>query len=162
MALDPRDWAVIEQLQNGIAVERRPFDYLARCAGMTLEEFLTRVLRLKREGVIRRMGVRLRHTKAGVTGNALVVWRVPEEEVERVGTLFASMPEVSHCYTRATYEGFPYNLYTMVHAPTPAQVGRIVRRMASESGIAEYVTLRTLRELKKSTPRYRRPRGESA
>jgi len=162
MTLDARDWAVIEQLQDGIAVERRPFDYLAQCAGMTLEEFLTRVLRLKREGIIRRMGVRLRHTKAGMAGNALAVWRVPEEDVERVGTLFAAMPEVSHCYTRATYEGFPYNLYTMVHASTQAQVGRIIRRMAHESGISEFVTLKTLRELKKSTPRYRRPHGESA
>jgi DNA-binding Lrp family transcriptional regulator len=161
MTLDPRDWAVIEQLQNGIAVERRPFDYLAQCADMTLEEFLTRVLRLKREGVIRRMGVRLRHTTAGMTGNALAVWRVPEEDVERVGMLFASMSEVSHCYTRTTYEGFPYNLYTMVHAPTQAQVGRVVRRMARESGVADYVMLKTLRELKKSTPRYRRPHGES-
>jgi DNA-binding Lrp family transcriptional regulator len=160
MTLDPQDWAVIEQLHNGIAVESRPFDYLAHCAGMTLEEFLTRVLRFKREGIIRRMGVRLRHTKAGMAGNVLAVWRVPEEEVERVGTLFASMPEVSHCYTRATYEGFPYNLYTMVHAPTQAQVGRIIHRMARESGITDSVTLTTLRELKKSTPRYRRPHGD--
>jgi len=29
--------------------------------------------------------------------------------------------------------------------------------MSCESGIADYVTLRTLRELKKSTPRYRQP-----
>ena len=157
MTLDPHDWAVIEQLQNGIAVERRPFDYLAGSAGMTLEEFLTRMLRLKHDGIIRRMGVRLRHHQAGMAGNALAVWRVPEEDVERVGTLFASMPEVSHCYTRATYEGFPYNLYTMVHGSTQAQVGKTVRRMARESGIADYVTLKTLRELKKSTPRYRRP-----
>ena len=34
MTLDPKDWAVVQQLQNGIAVERRPFDYLARCAGI--------------------------------------------------------------------------------------------------------------------------------
>jgi hypothetical protein len=29
--------------------------------------------------------------------------------------------------------------------------------MARQSGVADYVTLKTLRELKKSTPRYRRP-----
>jgi hypothetical protein len=33
--------------------------------------------------------------------------------------------------------------------------------MARESGVADYVMLKTLRELKKSTPRYRRPHGES-
>jgi DNA-binding Lrp family transcriptional regulator len=157
MAIDRRDWAVIEQLQNGVALARRPFDYLALAADMTLEEFLTRMLRLKHDGLIRRMGVRLRHHEAGVRGNMLTVWRVPEEDVERVGTLFAAMPEVSHCYTRATYEGFPYNLYAMVHGRTQAHVGRTVRKMARESGIGEYVTLKTLRELKKSTPRYRPP-----
>jgi DNA-binding Lrp family transcriptional regulator len=157
MAIDERDWAVIEHLQSGIPVERRPFEYLALSAGVPIREFLTRVLRLKHEGVIRRMGVRLRHHQAGMRGNVLTVWRVPEEEVERVGTLFASLPEVSHCYTRLTYEGFPYNLYAMVHAPTQAQTLRVVRRMARQSGVADYVTLKTLRELKKSTPRYRRP-----
>jgi hypothetical protein len=45
----------------------------------------------------------------------------------------------------------------MVHGRTQAHVGRTVRKMARESGIGEYVTLKTLRELKKSTPRYRPP-----
>lgn len=160
MSLDSQDWAVIEQLQKGIAIERRPFDYLALCAGMSPNEFIGRLLRLKHEGVIRRMGVRLRHHKAGVQGNALVVWRVSQEDVERIGTLFASLPHVSHCYTRATHESFPYNLYTMVHARTQEEVEAVVRDMAQQSGLREYIMLETLRELKKSTPRYRRPQGD--
>jgi len=157
MAIDARDWAVIEQLQKGIALARRPFDYLAMSAGLSFEEFLTRMLRLKHEGVIRRMGVRLRHHRLGVQANVLTIWRVPEDDVERVGALFASLPEVSHCYTRTTYPGFPFNLYAMVHARTQAQLGKVIRRMARESGIKDHLLLRTLRELKKSTPRYWRP-----
>lgn len=160
MNLDSQHWAVIEQLQEGIPIERRPFDYPALCVGMTPTEFIARMLQLKHDGVIRRMGVRLRHHKAGVQGNALVVWQVPERDVERVGTLFASMPEVSHCYTRATCDGFPYNLYTMVHAPAREEVDNVVRRMVEKSGVNEYIMLRTLRELKKSTPRYRRPESD--
>jgi len=157
--IDARDWAVVEQLQAGIGLDERPFDALAANAEMPVSEFLTRMERLRREGVIRRMGVRVRHHKAGVEGNVLTVWRVPDQDVERVGKLFASMTEVSHCYTRTTYPGFPYNLYAMVHAPTPAAAEAVIQRMAGESGINDFVPLRTIRELKKSTPRYQRPSG---
>lgn len=155
--IDARDWAVIEQLQTGIGLEERPFDALAAKAEIPVSEFLTRMERLRREGVIRRMGVRIRHNKAGVEGNVLTVWRVPDPDVERVGKLFASMPEVSHCYTRATRPGFHYNLYAMAHAQTPAAAEAVSQRMAQESGINDFVALRTVRELKKSTPRYKRP-----
>lgn len=155
--IDARDWAVIEQLQTGIGLEERPFDALAANAEMPVSEFLTRMEQLRREGVIRRMGVRIRHHKAGVEGNVLTVWQVPDQDVERVGKLFASMPEVSHCYTRTTYSGFPYNLYAMVHAQTQARAKTVVQRMAQKSGVNDFVALTTVRELKKSTPRYRRP-----
>ena len=71
----------------------------------------------------------------------LTVWQVPDQDVERVGKLFASMPEVSHCYTRTTYSGFPYNLYAMVHAQTQARAKTVVQRMAQKSGVNDFVAL---------------------
>ena len=155
--LDDRDWSVIEALQEGIAAEPRPYDRLAEAADMSVAEFLRHAQRLKDEGVIRRMGVRVRHHKAGIGGNVMSVWRVPEDDAERVGRLFSAMPEVSHCYTRMTYPDFPYTLYAMLHARTEPQTEAIIERMSQESGIADCVKLRTVRELKKSTPRYTRP-----
>jgi DNA-binding Lrp family transcriptional regulator len=154
---DSGDWAVIEQLQGGIPLEPRPYDQLADRAGMPVDEFLQRMRQLKASRLLRRMGIRLRHHQAGIRGNLLSVWRVAEADVERIGSRFAEMPEVSHCYERETDPDFPYNLYAMVHAPTEEMAREVVQRMAAEIGIREYVALKTVRELKKSTPRYTRP-----
>ena len=105
--LDAADWAIIEVLQDGIPPEARAYDALAGKAGLPIDEFLERMRRLADEGIIRRMGVRVRHHKAGISGNVMSVWRVPDEDTERIGLLFSSMPEVSHCYTRTTYPDFP-------------------------------------------------------
>jgi len=156
-AVDAAHWPAIEQLQEGIPLTSRPYDQLAERAGMPVADFLDCARLLKGSGIIRRMGVRLRHHRAGVRGNILSVWRVPEEEVERVGLAFAGLPEVTHCYSRPTFEGFPYNLYAMVSAPTPEAAEATLHRMSDTSGVREWVALKTGRELKKSTPRYRRP-----
>jgi DNA-binding Lrp family transcriptional regulator len=103
------------------------------------------------------MGGRLRHHRAGIAGNILSVWRVPEGDGERVGALFAARPEVTHCYLRDTFPGFPYNLYAMISARTPEQAQAVLLSLSAESGLTDYVALKTGRELKKSTPRYRRP-----
>jgi DNA-binding Lrp family transcriptional regulator len=156
--LSATDWSVIEQLQEGIPLEPRPFDALAQRAGLSVAEFVARIAGLHASGVLRRMGVRVRHHKAGIAGNVLSVWRVADENAERVGETFSQFPEVTHCYTRPAFEGFPYNLYAMVSASTPEAAQAVLKRMSEAVGLSDYVALKTGRELKKSTPRYRRPR----
>lgn len=154
-----RDWRVLEALQKGIPLTERPYADLAASVGMQETEFLERVTALRDAGVIRRMGFRLAHREAGVKGNVMVVWNVPEERLDEVGAALAASPAVSHCYVRPTFEGFPYNLYSMVHAPDMEAAERTIRELAASCAAKDYTLLRSVRELKKSTPVYRRPRG---
>jgi len=156
-ALDTRDWSVLEALQEGIPLLPRPYRELAERAGMDEGEFLARVTRLRDEGVMRRMGFRVRHQRTGTLGNIMVVWRVPEERVDEVGEILASSDAVSHCYERPPFDGFPYNVYSMVHAPTEAEAVETVGELARRCGLEDYQLLRSVREWKKSTPVYRRP-----
>ena len=158
--MDEADWAVIEKLQEGIPLCERPFAELAGPLGISEDEFIGRVRRLRDEGVIRRLGPRVRHHRVGVRGNIMVVWAVPDERLDEVGRLFAAERCVSHCYVRPPAEGLPYTLYTMVHAPDMEQARRIVQDLSRKSGIKDFRLLPTLRELKKSTPIYRSPAGD--
>jgi DNA-binding Lrp family transcriptional regulator len=106
---------------------------------------------------MRRMGFRVRHQRTGTLGNIMVVWRVPEERVDEVGEILASSDAVSHCYERPPFDGFPYNVYSMVHAPTEAEAVETVGELARRCGLEDYQLLRSVREWKKSTPVYRRP-----
>ncbi|MGE5530514.1 MAG: Lrp/AsnC family transcriptional regulator [Bacteroidota bacterium] len=154
--IDRQDWVVLERLQDGIPLCSSPFAQMAREVGMDEEEFLQRVRRLSAEGIIRRLGPRVRHHRVGIEGNIMVVWRVPEERKQKVGEMFAASPHVSHCYLRPPFEGFPYNLYTMIHGRDVETARSVVSGLAERSGLEEYLPLPTVRELKKTTPRYHR------
>ncbi|NSW57529.1 MAG: Lrp/AsnC family transcriptional regulator [Armatimonadetes bacterium] len=158
--IDPADWLVIERLQQGIPLTERPFQEMAGDTGMSEDEFLCRMRRLRDEGVIRRLGPRLRHRQAGIAGNVMVVWKVPLARQDEVGRLFAGDSHVSHCYLRPAFEGFPYTLYTMIHGPDVDTVHQVIRRLAQQSGLSEFLLLSTVRELKKTSPVYRRPESE--
>jgi siroheme decarboxylase len=155
--MDDRDWAVLERLQEGFPLVPLPFTEMAENIGMAAEEFLQRVNRLHDEGAIRRIGPRVRHHRVGIAGNIMVVWRVPTERQNEVGELFAADEHVSHCYVRPAFAGFPYTLYTMVHGPDTAAVEQTVAHLATQAGLSDYLLLPTVRELKKTSPRYHRP-----
>ncbi len=159
-ALSTADWDVIEALQEGIVAAEEPFAPLADRARLSQPEFLECAQALCARGVIRRFGARLRHHRVGIEGNAMVVWDVAARQIKRVGQTLAAFPQVSHCYERPPFADFPYNLYTMVHAKTLDLIAEVVDEMAEAAGIVDYEMLRTVRELKKTTPRYRRPMGD--
>ncbi len=154
MRLDETDRALIRVLQDDSPVVARPFRWAAQRTGLDEETVLDRVRQLMQRGVIRRFGAFLRHRQAGVAGNIMVAWQVPSERAAKVGRALAAFPEVTHCYERPPFPGFPYNLYTMVHAESPAVCTEAVARMARAVGVERYEALPTRRELKRTSPRY--------
>ena len=149
------DWAVILELQRDLPVVSRPFDVMARNAGFSVDEFLTRCRSLKERGVIKRYNAALRQKKAGFTANAMVCWSVPDELVKKAGRKMSAIDEVSHCYERVTNEDWPYNLYTMIHARTPRECRDIIKRIAEGTDISQHAALFTVREFKKERVSYR-------
>ncbi|MFQ6131331.1 MAG: Lrp/AsnC family transcriptional regulator [Armatimonadota bacterium] len=154
MKLTERDIALVRAFQGDLPLVARPFAAVARSCGLTEEEVLAWLRQAKRAKLIRRFGAMLRHRQAGVRGNAMVVWRVPEERATELGEALARYPEVTHCYQRPPLPDLPYTHYTMVHAPTPEQCEAVVARMARELGLRDYRVLFTRRELKRTSAVY--------
>jgi len=84
----------------------------------------------------------------------MIVWRAPEERVEEIGQALARQPEVSHCYQRPPFEGFPYNLYAMVHGRSREECERVARRLSAQVGLHDYRILFSTCEFKKASPRF--------
>ena len=145
---------VIAALQGDIPVCARPYREIADAIGVDEETVLQVIRDLHARGVIRRFGATLRHQKSGFNANAMVAWQVDEALIEKVGEQIAGYPEVTHCYRRDPAPDWPYNLYTMVHAADEAGCRDIARRIAQETGIAEYTLLFSRRELKKTSMQY--------
>jgi DNA-binding Lrp family transcriptional regulator len=83
---------------------------------MSEAEVIARLAEMQDAGLIKRMGVVVRHRSLGYRANAMVVWDVPDNELERVGRLLAAETCVTLCYQRPRrLPGWPYNLFCMIH-----------------------------------------------
>lgn len=154
MGFDEKDILLIRELQKDVYLEADPFQRVAESLGRPLEEVIERILKLKEMGVIRRFGAALTPAKAGFKTNAMIVWDVEGKDEDKAGEIMASHPRVSHCYIRPPFEGFIYTLYTMTHADSDDELQEIIKELSEKSGLRRYRILKTVRELKKTSPVY--------
>jgi len=152
--LEDTDKKVISQIQKDLPVHPKPFSLMAEKIGISEEEFVLRVKRLKERGIIRRFGATLRHQEAGFKANAMIAWKAPETVISEMGKTLARFREVSHCYHRAPKGDWPYNLYTMVHGGSRDECREIAEQMSAATGLAEYAVLFSEKEFKKTSMEY--------
>jgi DNA-binding Lrp family transcriptional regulator len=116
MVLTDTDRELIAAIQQGLPLVSRPYAHVAAQLGLCEAEVIMRLAELQDAGMIKRMGVVVRHRALGYRANAMVVWDVPDSEVERVGQLLAVETCVTLCYQRPRrLPDWPYNLFCMIH-----------------------------------------------
>ena len=140
-------------IQKYIAVMRFPFNELGNLYGLTNEDVLDTTKQLFKKGFIRKYGAILRHQKAGYEKNALVVWSVPADQIEKAGKIFASFLFVSHCYERNPAFIKKYNIFTMLHSKDE-NILSLIKNMATATDINDYIILESIQEYKKISPEY--------
>ena len=145
---------ILAVLQGGFPRSPTPYKDTAKRVGIETEQLLNILKDWKREGKLRRIGSIVDHSKIGISGGAMVAWRVEPENVERVGTKLAGFKEVTHAYERKISENWPFNIYTMVHGADIQEVEQTVERMSQAAGVSDYRILTTKKELKKVPPTY--------
>jgi DNA-binding Lrp family transcriptional regulator len=145
---------ILAVLQGGFPRSQSPYKDIAESVGIDTKQLLTILENWKRDGKLRRIGAIVDYFKVGLSGGAMVAWRVEPEHIEQVGTKLAEFKEVSHAYERKTAENWPYNIYTMVHGTDIQEVKQIVNRMSRACGVSDYRILATQKELKKTPPTY--------
>jgi DNA-binding Lrp family transcriptional regulator len=150
---DNSQYNLLRQLQGDLPVEKRPFRAVASRAGTSEEDVLDTLRGLIQQGRIRKFGALLRHQKAGVTRNAMVVWAVPPDRTEETGSVFASFREITHCYERRPPFQGRYNLFTMIHAGK-GSLEELIATISNRAGIGDYQVLESLEEFKKSSMEY--------
>src|SRR3990170_749223 len=110
------DKEFIRELQKDIEIIPEPFKKSAEKLGLTQKELFKKSKEFEENGIMRRFAAILRHRDAGFTANGMIVWKVPEEAVNKVGYKLAEFPQVSHCYRRPTYPDWKFNIFSMIHA----------------------------------------------
>ncbi len=154
---DDTDRRLLAALQDGLPLVSRPYADIGRRLGMSEPEVVARLGRLQQAGVIRRLGVVVRHHELGYGANAMVVWDVPDEEVRELGHCLAGFDFITLCYRRPRHPPqWRYNLYCMIHGRNREEVLAHLEWMIGHCGLAAlpHAVLFSRRRFKQRGARY--------
>ncbi|MBE9563129.1 MAG: AsnC family protein [Proteobacteria bacterium] len=110
------DQLLIKMIQNGLPLVSHPYAAIGEQIGLTEAEVIAKLNNLIDTGVIKRFGIVVYHRKLGYQANAMVVWDIPDTEVDLIGQKLGQYEFVTLCYRRSRHlPDWPYNLYCMIH-----------------------------------------------
>lgn len=145
------DERLLRALAEELPLEPRPFARLAERVGMGEEELLEGLRELQRRGAIRRLAAFFDERALGMDEGALVAWAVPPERLEAVAGQLARLPQISHCIERPPRPGWPYNLYTMVHASSRQECLAVIQEARRRCGVEQVAVFPTRRRIRRSS-----------
>jgi len=128
--VEERDKFILNEIQADFPVEPHPYTVIGRRLGMTEDEVIARILRLKKKGVIRRLGASINSRKIGFVSTLLTA-RVPDEKLDSFVAIVNSCPGVTHNYQR----NHEYNVWFTLIAPSTAEKERIIRDLITHTGV---------------------------
>lgn len=138
MELSELDRRLIVAAQDGLPLVPRPYAAVAETAGCTEDDAIAGIARLMECGIIKRLGIVVRHHELGYRANAMTVWDVPDDAVDEIGRRMSDFADVTLCYRRPRRPPvWRYNLFAMVHGRDRAVVAALVERMAESLGLTD-------------------------
>lgn len=129
------DISLLSALENGLPIGPRPYAEIANRLGVSEGNVIGRLHGLVERGVIKRLGLVVRHRELGYTANAMAVWDVGDDRVDEIGETFAEFPFVTLCYRRDRRRPhWPYNLFCMIHGRDRATVHAQIEDLRTRAG----------------------------
>ena len=127
---------LLKALQSGLPLVSRPYQHLADQCGTTEDVVLSLIGSWTASGLIKRLGVIVRHQELGYRANAMVVFDVPDPEVGRIADQILRHAFVTLCYQRPRRgPDWPYNLFCMIHGRDRATVEHQIEELRQSAGL---------------------------
>ncbi|ADG82004.1 putative transcriptional regulator, AsnC family [Thermincola potens JR] len=134
--MDSLDKQLLTLIQSNFPITPEPFKELALTLGTTEEDVISRLQKLKEEGIIRRIGGIFDSQKLGYFSTLCAI-KVPEERIDEVAELINSYPGVTHNYLRQ----HEYNMWFTLIAPSSQAAEDILEEMRRRTGIKDLINL---------------------
>lgn len=157
MRVSETDRRILAAIEDGLPRVSRPYLAIAERLGLVEDEVIARLRTLQEGGVVKRLGVIVRHHELGYAANAMVVWDIPDGDVDETGRQMAQLPFVTLCYRRERRPpAWPYNLFCMIHGRDRQTVHAQIERLRAELGLTEIAStiLFSRRRFKQRGARY--------
>lgn len=143
MILDDTDRSILNRIQTRFPITLRPFKTIAEDLGLTEEDVIKRVRKLKEKGVIRRIGGNFVPEKVGFV-STLCAARVPEDAIDRFAAVVNRYSGVTHNYQR----DHEVNIWFTFIAPSMEEIEANLDQIARETGVDDILNLPATRVFK--------------
>ncbi|GAA0476945.1 Lrp/AsnC family transcriptional regulator [Halococcus dombrowskii] len=132
--LSTLDARLLLAIQGGFPLTATPYRDIAAELDESVGDVVDAIRRLRETGCIKRIGCIVNHVVTGFDANCMVVWDVPDDELDARGTEVGSLPYVTLCYHRPRRpdQGWSYNLFTMIHGRDAEMVDEKIDELADE------------------------------
>ena len=136
---------LLYEMQNSFPMVEKPFEYIAKKLGVTQEEVLNTVRKLKEEKIIRQTSAIFDTKRLGYK-SSLVAFKVDTHRVDEVAKIINAHPGVSHNYLR----NHEYNIwFTMAVAPdSKLGLEKTIETLKERSNAKDAIVLPTLKMFK--------------
>lgn len=128
--MDSRDRELLNEIQSDFPVEPHPYRVIGERVGMSEAEVLSRIAKLKQEGIIRRFGASINSRRVGFVSTLLAA-KVPQEKFDFFVETVNACPGVTHNYERS----HDYNVWFTLIAPSGEEKQRTIRELEEKTGI---------------------------
>ncbi len=141
--LDALDRRLLTLAQKEFPLAARPYEIFGEGLGISEEEVLHRIERLKNGHILRQIGAIFDTRRLGYQ-SSLVAVQVPKERLDAAAAVINEHPGVSHNYGR----NHPYNLWYTIALPPEVSLEQTVNRLRELCGEAVTRLMPTLRLFK--------------
>jgi DNA-binding Lrp family transcriptional regulator len=141
--MDDIDRKLLDEIQSDFPVTQKPYKDLGVRLSCSEDNILTRIKRLKKEGIIRRIGGNFDSQRIGFT-TTLCAARVSDDAIEEFVRVVNKYPGVTHNYLRDHY----YNIWFTFVAPNMKMIDRYIEEIMKHTGIEEILNLPAVKRFK--------------
>lgn len=136
MKLDDTDRLILNRIQSRFPITARPYRAIAEEIGLSEEEVMRRISRMKENDIIRRIGGNFVPEKVGFV-STLCAARVPAEKIDRFAETVNRYRGVTHNYQR----DHEFNIWFTFIAPSMEEIEANLARIAAETGVRDILNL---------------------
>ena len=134
--MDDTDRAILNRIQSDFPIASRPYLAIADDLGLSENEVIKRLARLKENKIIRRIGGNFVPEKLGFV-STLCAAKVKEDKID----LFASIVNQYHGVTHNYQRNSEFNIWFTFIAPSMEEIEENLENISQETGIKKIINM---------------------
>jgi len=135
-SIDDVDKVILNRIQSDFPITSRPYLSIASELNLSETDVISRIRKLKKSGIIRRIGGNFTPGKLGFV-STLCAASVPKDKIDAFARVVNRYPGVTHNYQRDS----TYNIWFTFISPSMAEIEENLKEIAKETGISDILNL---------------------